>query len=189
MHSVTACRVVFCCDGAISYWKRIGPLSKKLGISVHYEVMDYTHAKQNLHEIIEKLPKSIPSKEKKKTAESWKNLLWNGKISDLRRQIAKYITYPKKRKEALNKFDNYFTKNQKRMQYNCFHNLKIPTGSGCVESAIRRIINLRVKSPGIFWKPETSESMLFLRNQLLSGRWNIMTSNIFKQIRSLCLCN
>jgi len=182
-------RVVFCCDGARSYWKRMGPLAEKLGISLHYEVIDYTHAKQNLHEIIDKLPNKTSTKEKKKVVEMWKNLLWKGKIKDLRKEIVKQITYPKKRKEALVKFRNYFWKNRNRMQYSYFHSLKIPTGSGCVESAIRRVINLRMKSPGIFWKPETSESMLFLRSQLLSGRWGALTENIFVQIRSLCLCN
>ena len=45
--NVTAAeRVVFCCDGARSYWKRTGPLAKRLGISIHHEVIDYTHAKQ-----------------------------------------------------------------------------------------------------------------------------------------------
>jgi hypothetical protein len=89
-------RVVFCCDGARSYWKRTGPLAEKLGISVHYEVIDYTHAKQNLHEIIDKLPKRLPSKEKKRITKIWKNLLWEGKLSDLRKEIVKHIGYPKK---------------------------------------------------------------------------------------------
>jgi len=182
-------RVVFCCDGARSYWKRTGMLAQRLGISVHYEVIDYTHAKQNLYEIIDKLPKTISSKEKDRIADTWKNLLWEGKLTDLAKEIAAHITYPKRRKEALSKFNNYFTRNRSRMQYAAFRSLKIPTGSGCVESAIRRVINLRMKSPGIFWKPETSEPMLFLRSQLLSGRWNIMMTNIFKQIRSLCLCH
>lgn len=60
----TADRVVFCCDGARSYWKRIEPLAQKLKIPVHYEVIDHTHAKQNLYEIIDKLPILTPSKEK-----------------------------------------------------------------------------------------------------------------------------
>jgi len=80
-------------------------------------------------------------------------------------------------------------KNRNRMQYASFRSLNLPSGSGCVESAIRRVINLRLKSPGIFWKPETAESMLFLRSQLLSGRWNIMTENIFKAVRSRSLCH
>jgi hypothetical protein len=55
-------RVVFCCDGARSNWKRTARLAQKLGIRVHYEVIDYTHAKQNLHKIIDNLPKKICSK-------------------------------------------------------------------------------------------------------------------------------
>jgi len=182
-------RVVFCCDGARSYWKRTGPFAEKLGITHHYEVIDYTHAKQNLHKIIDNLPKKIPAKKKNRISRIWKNLLWEGNLSDLKKEIKKHIAYPRRRREALAKFNNYFMKNRNRMQYAIFQHLKIPTGSGCVESAIRRIINLRLKSPGTFWKPEIAESMLFLRSQLLSGRWNIMTSNIFQRIRSLCLCN
>ena len=59
----TAEHVIFCADGARRYWKRIDPLAKKLGIAVHFEVIDYTHAKQNLATIIEKLPKALGSKQ------------------------------------------------------------------------------------------------------------------------------
>lgn len=179
-------RVVFCCDGARSYWKRIKPLAEKLGIPVHHEVIDYTHAKQNLFEIIEKLPILTPSKKKKQITVNWLNLLWQGKFDELRKDIEKHITCSTKLQEALNKFDNYFATNRKRMTYANFRRQNIPIGSGCVESAIRRVINLRLKSPGIFWKPETAESMLFLRNQLLSGRWNVMLHNILGQSRALC---
>ncbi len=55
--------VVFCADGARRYWTRTDPLAKKLWIAVHFEVIDYTHAKQNLAPIIEKLPKSMASRQ------------------------------------------------------------------------------------------------------------------------------
>ena len=42
-------------------------------------------------------------------------------------------------------------------------------------SAIRRVVNLRLKAPGTFWLKEMAECFLFLRSQLLSGRWNIFT--------------
>lgn len=182
-------RVVFCCDGARSYWKRTQPLVEKLEIPVHYEVIDYTHAKQNLNTIVDKLPKKTPAKEKIRIADEWKNLLWEGEFDTLKKEIKKCICSPKRRKEALAKFNTYFSKNKNRMRYADFRSLNIPTGSGCVESAIRRVINLRLKAPGIFWKPETAESMLFLRSQLLSGRWNVMIDNMFKQIRLLCVCH
>ena len=182
-------RVVFCCDGARSYWKRTAPLAKKLGVSNHYEVIDYTHAKQNLYEIIDKLPKNTPAKAKKQITDMWKNLLWDGRFDQLEKAISQHIRHSKKRKEALAKFSSYFRKNRSRMQYADFRRLNLPIGSGCVESAIRRVVNLRMKSPGIFWKKKTAESMLFLRSQLLSGRWRIMTDNIFKDIRHACSCH
>jgi len=182
-------RVVFCCDGARSYWKRTGPLIERLKITAHYEVIDYTHAKQNLHEILDQLPKYVNTQEKKRITETWKKLLWKGEFTELKKEIKNHISYPKKREKALSKFSSYFTKNKNRMHYSTFQQIGIPIGSGCVESAIRRVINLRLKAPGTFWKTETAESMLFLRNLLLSGRWNIMTSNIFKNFRSLCECH
>ena len=182
-------RIVFCCDGARSYWKRTAPLVQKLGVANHYEVIDYTHAKQSLYEIIDKLPKNTSAKTKNQTIERWKNLLWEGRLDQLEKTIGQDFRHSKKRKEALAKFNNYFQKNRSRMQYADFRSLNLPTGSGCVESAIRRVVNLRMKSPGSFWKKETAESMLFLRSQLLSGRWRIMTDNIFKEIRQACLCH
>lgn len=65
--------------------------------------------------------------------------------------IKKTLTSKGRRGQALKKWLNYFQKNQGRMQYASFKGLNIPCGSGCVESAIRRVINLRLKSPGVFW--------------------------------------
>jgi hypothetical protein len=50
-----------------------------------------------------------------------------------------------------------------------------------VESAIRRVINLRLKAPGTFWTAEMGECFLFLRSQLLSGRWEVMLNNLTRQ--------
>ena len=46
-----------------------------------------------------------------------------------------------------------------------------PLGSGAVESAIRRVINLRPKGNGIYWREENAEAMLVLRAAVLTGRW------------------
>ena len=189
MNISKADRVVFCGDGARSYWKRIGPMMNRLGVKHHHEVIDYTHAKQNLNEIIAMLPKKLTAKEVEKITEVWKNLLWEGNVNELEVQIKKQINYPKKRDKALKKFDNYFKKNQDKVRYASMQKQRLPIGSGCVESAIRRVVNLRMKSPGIFWKKETAENMLFLRSQLLSGRWDTMISNIFKELRVLTFCN
>jgi hypothetical protein len=170
--------VIFCADGARKYWKRFSLLARKLKVNAHLEIIDYTHAKQNLHEVLDKLPKNLGTKEIDTIAANWKNMLWQGKLGEIHYQIRRLIKSPKKRKQALNKFKNYFLDNFRRMQYAAFRQLDLPTGSGCVESAIRRVINLRLKSPGIFWKRQTAEVMLFLRSTLLCGRWNIMLKNL-----------
>lgn len=171
--------VIFCADGDRRYWKRFSGLAKRLHIKAHYEIIDYPHAVQNLHEVIENLPKKIGPKRLTQIAQEWKNLLWKGDLVEIRSRICDLIKYPVKRKKALKKFKNYFLRNFRRMQYAAFRHLGLPTGSGCVESAIRRVINLRLKSPGIFWKAETAEVMLFLRSTLLCGRWNTMLKNLF----------
>ena len=53
-------------------------------------------------------------------------------------------------------------------------------GSGIIESAIRRIINLRFKNASTFWLADNVEKLYFLRAALVAGRWNIVMDNIAK---------
>jgi len=45
-------------------------------------------------------------------------------------------------------------------------------GSRAIESNIRRVINLRMKGNGIFWKQPAAESMLQLPALVISNRWD-----------------
>ena len=45
-------------------------------------------------------------------------------------------------------------------------------GSGAVESAVRRVVNLRMKGNSIYWLPEHAEAMLHIRAFLKAGRWD-----------------
>ena len=65
-----------------------------------------------------------------------------------------------------------------RMRYRWFKHHKIPLGSGIVESAIRRIVNLRLKGAGIFWKLDNLNGMLHLRCHLLAGRWAALEKGV-----------
>src|SRR5215469_10727409 len=47
----------------------------------------------------------------------------------------------------------------------------VALGSGAIESAIRRVVNLRLKGNGILWEVENAEAMLALRAAALTGRW------------------
>ena len=171
--------IVFCGDGAPWIWKRTEHLFSELSdLKVNfYQVLDYTHAKQALHEIWKLLPKKMSEKQKNKILKEWKNELWSGNIDKLKELIKKYLS-KRQQKKGLKKWRDYFKKNEKRMQYSAFKKAGIVCGSGCVESAIRRVINLRLKSPGSFWKIENAEYFLFLRSQLISGRFSIFQNNL-----------
>ncbi len=63
------------------------------------------------------------------------------------------------------------------LNYDLALSLKMPLGSGSVESTIRRIVNLRLKNASMFWRPENAEDLLVLRSFYKSGRHE----NIIKQ--------
>ena len=84
--------VIFCADGARKYWRRFTALAGRLDLKAHLEVIDYTHAKQNLNEIMDKLPKKLDAKNRQVIATEWKNLLFHGDIAELGRQIRQHVT-------------------------------------------------------------------------------------------------
>jgi len=177
-------RIVFCGDGAPWIWSDTVELCKRLNLNMTkvHQVLDYTHAKQQLGKLLDYVGKQGKGKRKKGNLDQkWKNLLWNGEIGSLKNEIEQQCA-GRRQAVALKKWQTYFKNNENRMQYQIFEEQGIPCGSGSVESAIRRVINLRLKAPGIFWTIEMAETFLFLRSQLISGRWAIMMRNLIRQL-------
>lgn len=176
--------IVFCGDGAPWIWSGVASLCERMLLdkSIVFQVLDYTHAKQQLGNLLDYVGKRNGSKRGKgKLDRKWKEILWNGQIDELKAEVEKHCVGAKK-VAALKKWKMYFMKNQTRMQYQTFKDKNLPCGSGSVESAIRRVINLRLKAAGTFWKRERAEIFLFLRSQLISGRWSVMMRNLTRQI-------
>ena len=176
-------RVIFTGDGSSWIWNRVEPLLEDLSLNPEqvFQVVDYFHAVSHLWSLLE-LREDLVSKERKRVYKQWKSLLWKGDIVGLRAAIMQ-MARGKARKKML-KGIGYFETHACRMQYQSFKANNIPQGSGCVESAIRRVINLRLKAPGTFWTPSMAEYFLFLRSQLLSGRWSIFMTNVVTRRRS-----
>jgi hypothetical protein len=65
----------------------------------------------------------------------------------------------------------FLDKHEAHLRYDWFRYRGRPLGSGAVESAMRRVINLRLKGNGIYWREENAEAMLALRAAALTGRW------------------
>lgn len=174
-------RIVFCGDGASWIWSDVELLCAKMGLDKHcpiHQVLDYTHAQQYLQTLIDLVAPTL--RKKHHVTKRWNDLLWNGDIQGLHAEI-KRLLKGRKLKSALKKWTSYFDGNSARMQYSAFKLAHIPRGSGSVESAIRRVINMRLKSAGSFWKRDMAEAFLFLRSQLLSGRWTIFLTNVVRQ--------
>ena len=57
------------------------------------------------------------------------------------------------------------------LSYVTFRRRGIPCGSGAIESAIRRVINQRLKSNAMYWLQENAEAMFAVRATLLCDRW------------------
>ena len=70
------------------------------------------------------------------------------------------------------------------MDYATYRRRGLPMGSGAIESAIRRVINLRLKGNSVFWEEENAEGMLQIRGLALSGRWDATFANITASLAS-----
>ena len=184
-----ACQVVLLGDGAPWIWERIPNLLKAIGVDCHKitEIIDWTHAKQNLNKAFETLSKK---KIEKVDFNHFKNLLFSGKITRIVDEV-KTLVKVRSTSKIMKKLKSYFVSNESRMQYSTNRAKKLPIGSGVIESAIRRVINMRVKAPGSFWKLGFVEKVIYLRAQLLYGRWKILAANwtkpLIRDFRTICM--
>ncbi len=170
-------QVVFLADGAHWIWNRTQKLIEKLGLDkdkVH-QVLDFFHAVEHLGEVA-KLRKSWSEKERKRWITRHRHLLLEGKADKVIQDIETLChgRYSSNIRTHL----EYFAKNHKhgRLRYADMKEMNLPMGSGAVESAIRRVINLRMKGPSIFWLEESVDAMIHLRSYYKAGRWELLSA-------------
>ena len=166
-------RILFIADGAPWIWNRIPDLIKRLGLEpdqVH-QLIDFYHAVEHLGKVAS-LRKGWSSKQRKSWVRKHRNLLLQGHVDKVVCAV-KAICRGRSSKAIRTQMD-YFVKNSARMAYERLRALKMPIGSGSVESAIRRVVNLRLKGPCIFWCKENAEAILLLRCYWKAGRWDML---------------
>jgi hypothetical protein len=49
-----------------------------------------------------------------------------------------------------------------------------------MESTIRRVVNMRLKGPCIFWSKDSANEMLMLRSYYKAGRWDMLEKLAFQ---------
>jgi hypothetical protein len=165
-------QLFFIADGAPWIWDRVAGLLEDVGIDLakYSQALDFYHAVEHLNELA-KL-KRWSARERQRWVNTQKRRLLQGQLDEF---VAAIDTACRgTRNKLLKREKNYFHKHKDNMKYQQLKSQGLPIGSGAVESAIRRIINLRLKGPGIFWHEATADAMLMLRSYYKAGRWNLL---------------
>jgi hypothetical protein len=167
--------VEFIADGAEWIWKRVELLRTLAEIPAAkvVEVLDFYHASQYLSETIA----TGRSMSKAQCRALYKRLR-----HALRHQAdgvevvleALHALATTRRGKAITRALRYVEAHAHRMRYVTLEARKLPIGSGQVESAVRRVVNLRFKAPGSFWTETTVSGLRHLRAAFKAGRWDEM---------------
>lgn len=102
-------------------------------------------------------------------------------VTDDDSKAARRITEIERELQEWTRERNYLLCNARagRLDYAKARRAKMPIGSGTMESAIRRVVNLRLKGAGIFWHEDHAEQMLLLRTYYKSKHWQVLTNKAF----------
>jgi hypothetical protein len=166
-------QVLFIADGAPWIWNRVPLLVQALGLAAEqvHELLDFYHAAEHLGKVAA-LRKDWSAKVRSRWRNQQRRLLLRGEVE---RVIAAVRDICRGRNsKAIRTHRDYFIKNQSRMAYAKLLAMKLPIGSGAIESTVRRVVNLRLKGASIFWCRASAEAILLLRSYYKAGRWNLL---------------
>lgn len=160
-------------DGAKWIWERAANLVARVGIDADHvtQIIDWCHAVGVLHEIAEARV-SWSATERERWIKRAKKKLHAGKIDDLVALIDAIAVG--RRAKDVSEHRDYFARNASRMQYASFVAARVPIGSGAIESTVRRVVNMRMKSNGMFWLEVNAEGMLLLRSYLKADHFDAL---------------
>lgn len=160
-------------DGATWIWNRIGKVLDDLEVDpskVTYGV-DYYHAVEHLTAVADGR-RGWTQKKRTRWLNRMKGLLMDGKIEQLIEELVKLARGRNAR--TVKREINYFREHMERMRYDQMREKNLPMGSGATESAIRQVVNMRLKGTGMFWLEHNAEAFLHLRCYLKAGRWDVI---------------
>ena len=174
-----ALSVTFVADGAPWIWDRIDRIVELAGLGkvATYQVLDCCHAVHHISQALASLglDKETRNPLYRQLRSQLRNGQWQCVVEDLSAlqnqakpiaELETEISYLRRHGEA------------GRLSYVRYRQLGLPCGSGAIESGIRRVINLRLKSNAMFWKSNHAESMLQVRSQVVPDQWDTAMSEL-----------
>jgi hypothetical protein len=168
-----ALSVTFVSDGATWIWDRLERIVALAGlkdVTIH-QVLDCCHAAHHIALALAAL--GLSDRQRMPLYREHRSLLRNGQWREAVRDLSE-LSEAHPENEALRTEIAYLRKHGEagRLSYVHFRRQGLPLGSGAIESAIRRVINLRLKSSGMFWGEEEAETMLQVRARVITDRWD-----------------
>jgi hypothetical protein len=166
-------QVLFIADGAPWIWKRVPVLVQALGLAAEqiHEVLDFYHAAEHLGKV-SALRKDWSAKVRSRWRHQQRRLLLRGEVERVITAVRDICRG--RNSKAIRTHRDYFIKNQSRMAYAKLMAMKLPIGSGAIESTVRRGVNLRLKGASLCWCRASAEAILLLRSYYKAGRWNLL---------------
>jgi hypothetical protein len=173
--------VVFISDGARWIWDRLEWIEKRAGLdrSKTVHVLDFCHATHHISLALSHLGYS--SAVRRKRYVELRRLLHRSRYDEVVRKLTE-----RAKQQKLGEDHDVWTEirylerhgSEGHLSYATYRRRGLPSGSGAIESTIRRVINLRLKSNAMFWLEENAEGVFALRASLLCDRWESTLSRL-----------
>ena len=136
-----------------------------------HELLDFYHAVHHLGQVAA-LRKDWSVKARSHWRTQQRRLLLRGEVEQVIAAVQGLCQG--RHSKAIRTQRHYFLKNKSRLAYAKLMALKLPIGSGAIESTVRRVINLRLQGPSLFWCRASAEAILLLRSYDKAGRWEML---------------
>jgi hypothetical protein len=177
--------VTFLSDGAPWIWDRVDWVRQRVGLQKKQivGVLDFCHAVHHISQALEAV--GLKDEERKRVYKRLRQWLRKGQahkvLADL---VTRACDLPLESPAwvAINYLEKH--EHQGHMKYAQFRRQGLPLGSGAIESAVRRVINLRLKGNGLLWLEENAEAMLVLRAAALTDRWEATLEQVRMRMAS-----
>lgn len=166
-------KMIFIADGAVWIWKWIDDLYEE-----SIQILDYYHATEYLFQFA--ALHFSGQKEKTGWIKQMEKLLLNDDVAKVIARLEGLLKSIKKQKvkEELLKLIQYYRNNEKRMKYKTFRDNGYLIGSGAMESAIRNVIQQRLKKSGQRWTIAGAQQVGNLRTLFLSNMHEVVRQKI-----------
>lgn len=128
------------------------------------EILDWYHVEEHVGLAAKLLNADLAQ------ADSWRDaqlaLLWDGKVDDVIESLEIILDDEGRAPAARTGVEDllrYFENNRHRMDYKTYRSLGLLVGSGAVESAVKHVVQHRMKQSGMRWRSSGADAMLSLR--------------------------